>query len=93
MLFYEELEGFNMLYEKERNSEIKETIISESFSYSLIINNPLLSVYLRNKYPNELFHNKHKVIETIINYLNEFTELNGSSRYRYQYKFVIIIDG
>jgi len=85
MLFYEELEGFNMLYEKERNSEIKETIISESFSYSLIINNPLLAVYLRNKYPNELFYNKHTVIETIINYLNEFIELNGSSRYRYQY--------
>ena len=82
MLFYEELEGFNMLYEKERDSEIKETIISESFSYSLIINSPLLAIYLRNKYPDELFQNKDSVIESIVNYLNEFTELNGSTRYR-----------
>ena len=82
MLFYEELGGFNMLYEKERDSEIKETIISESFSYSLIINSPLLAIYLRNKYPEELFQNKDTVIESIVNYLNEFTELNGSTRYR-----------
>jgi hypothetical protein len=33
-------------------------------------------------YPKEIFHFKNLSISTILYYLNEFTELNGSTRYR-----------
>jgi hypothetical protein len=33
-------------------------------------------------HPKEVFHFKHSSINTILLYLNEFTELNGSTRYR-----------
>ena len=82
MLFYEELEGFHMLFNKEPIYKNRVRIISECLSYTLIISNPLLAVYLSNTYPNELFHHKDIVIDAILHYLNEFTESNGGARYR-----------
>lgn len=69
-------------------------IISESMSYSMIISNPLLAIYLTNTYPSELFYHKDILIDSILHYLNEFNELNGSTRYRRikhfeQYLFLI----
>jgi len=82
MLFYEELEGFHLFFKREKVETNRFRIISESFSYALIISNPLLAVYLRNKYPDEMFQFKDAAIDSILHYLNEFTELNGSLRYR-----------
>ena len=63
-------------------------------SYSMIISNPLLAIYLTNTYPSELFYHKDILIDSILHYLNEFNELNGSTRYRRikhfeQYLFLI----
>lgn len=33
-------------------------------------------------HPKEIFHFKNLSIDQILNYLNEFTELNGSTKYR-----------
>ncbi|CAI2386274.1 unnamed protein product [Moneuplotes crassus] len=82
LLFYEELEAFQLLYSKESNDRLKKIIILKSFSYSLLISNPLIAIYLRNIYPDELYSNKSECIDAILTYLNEFTELNGSTIYR-----------
>ncbi|CAI2359412.1 unnamed protein product [Moneuplotes crassus] len=82
LIFYEELEGFDLLYQQETSEDTKDNIIAESLSYSLIINNPLIAVYLSNNYPQEVFDNKNIIIDSILNYLNEFTELNGGLRYK-----------
>ena len=83
MLFYEQLEGFHHLYKWENYEENRIRIISECLSYSLLISNPLLAIYLANTYPDEVFDQKDTIIDGILHYLNEFTELNGSIRYRY----------
>ena len=82
------------MIQKETLYSNKIRIISESMSYSMIINNPLLAIYLTNIYPNEIFYHKDIWIDSILHYLNEFNELNGSTRYRRikhleQYLFLI----
>ena len=88
MLFYEELEGFHHLFSWESYEENRIRIISESLSYSLLISNPLLAIYLANIYPDEVFEQKDIIIDGILHYLNEFTELNGSIRYRYLFNIL-----
>ena len=91
MLFYEELEGFHHLFSWENYEENRVRIISESLSYSLLISNPLLAIYLANIYPDEVFEQKDTIIDGILHYLNEFTELNGSIRYRYFFNILPFI--
>ncbi|CAI2371659.1 unnamed protein product [Moneuplotes crassus] len=94
MLFYEELEAFQLMFNQELYFASKIKIIAESLSYSLIISNPMIAVFIANMYPDELFHNKAVAIDTILHYLKEFTENNGGSRYRRvkhleQYLFIV----
>jgi hypothetical protein len=78
LIFYEEMTIFEKLYSEEKPGN---SIISDSFSYALIINNPLLGIYLRNKYGNELMKDNQMIIESLLHYINEFTETNGSHQY------------
>ena len=81
MLFYEEFNVFEQLYEQEKEYNDKNTIMSQCFSYTLIINNPLLALGLRHKYAADMYNEHQQIIDSLLHYLNEFSEDNGSARY------------
>jgi hypothetical protein len=61
-------------------------IISESFSYALNINNPVLAIYLRNIYAPDLADDTESIIDSVLYYVNEFSESNGAIQYRCKIK-------
>lgn len=81
MIFYEEYSVFELLYEDELALNLKTNIISSLFSYSILLNNPLIAICIRNKYISHMINDKDNIIDSLLNYLNEFTETNGSSQY------------
>ena len=57
-------------------------VIAESFCYSLIIDNPLLAIYLRNSYPAEIYENSNIVIDSVFNNISKFVESSKFSNNR-----------
>lgn len=57
LLYYEKIAIFETLYEKEKECDKADgsNIITESFSYCIIINNITVSLYLLKKYVKELY--------------------------------------
>ena len=83
LIYYEELTIFEALYEEEKNVvQNSSKIIAEIFSYSLMIDNPLLSIFLRNWYPDEIFENSRLVINSIFNNLNKLVESFSNHSWR-----------
>ena len=58
LLYYEKIALFESLYEKEKECDkaFGSNIITESFSYSIIINNITVALYLLKKYVKELYY-------------------------------------
>lgn len=56
--------------------------MAEWFSYSILINNPLLSLALNHKYAADIYEENQHVIYSLLNYLNEFSEENRKSQYK-----------
>ena len=81
LIFYEEIEILGTLFEKEISDKTKRQIISECFSYALLVNNPILAVFLRNNYIDYMLDHTSTIIDSILHYINEFSENNGSSKY------------
>ena len=75
LIYYEELTVLEALYEEEKEESLNPSnIISELFSYSLMIENPLLAIFFRNWYPEEIFDNSKAVIDSIFGNLNKLVE-------------------
>ena len=85
LIFYEKICLFECLYEKEKLlDKIKgSNIITEWFSYSIIINNITVALYLLRKYIKELYYKNESIIDSILFILNEYTESNGAVRYHH----------
>lgn len=75
LIYYEEIAVFESLYleEKEETANAS-SIIAELFSYSLMIDNPLLAIFLRNCYAEEIFDNSKAVIDSIFSNLSRIIE-------------------
>ena len=85
LLYYEKIALFESLYEKEKEYDKAKgsNIITESFSYCIIINNITVALYLLKKYVKELYYKNESIIDSIIFILNEFSESNGAVRYHH----------
>lgn len=85
LLYYEKIALFETLYEKEKEYDKAKgsNIITESFSYSIIINNITVALYLLKKYVKELYYKNEAIIDSILFILNEFSESNGGVRYHH----------
>ena len=58
-------------------------LITEWFSYSIIINSITVALYLLRKYIKELYYKNESIIDSILFILNEYTESNGAVRYHH----------
>ena len=85
LIYYEKLTLFESLYDKEKEyGNVKSShIITDCFSYSIIINNITVALYLLRKYANELRHANESIINSLLLLLNEYTESNGSMKYHH----------
>ena len=78
MLYYEEILVFEKLYAEEKHRKYRASqVIVEWFRYSTIISNPVLSLYLRNIYPVEIFENSNAIVESAFNDVNKIVESFG----------------
>lgn len=84
-LYYEKIAIFESLYEKEKEMDkIKgSNIITEWFSYCIIINNITVALYLLKKFVKELYYKNEAIIDSILYILNEYSESNGAVRYHH----------
>jgi hypothetical protein len=84
-LYYEKIAIFETLYGKEKlMDKIKgSNIITESFSYCIVINNITVALYLLKKYIKELYFKNEIIIDSILSILNEYSESNGAVRYHH----------
>jgi hypothetical protein len=85
LIYYEKISLFETLYEKEKElDKVKgSNIITECFSYSIIINNMIVALYLLKKYIKVLYYKNEAIIDSILFILNEYSESNGASRYHH----------
>ena len=50
LIFYEEMEVLEKLLAEETQKQEKAKIVSGCFSYTLLVNNPILAAYIKNEY-------------------------------------------
>ena len=89
LILYEEMNVFNFILSEEPSRREKAKIITQSFSYSLMINNPVLAISIQKEYISKAIDDilddaeatNSEFIDPILHYLNEFSELNGNSKY------------
>ena len=85
LIYYEKLTLFESLYEKEKQyGNVKSShIITDWFSYWIIINNITIALYLLKKFAGELKNRNEEIIDSILVLLTEYTQSSGTMKYKH----------
>jgi hypothetical protein len=96
LVYYEKISLFEAIYEKEKQTYIlskkttasddfrmkSSSIINDSFSYAVIIDNITVALYLLRKYNRVLHFKSDTIVDSLLLLLNEYCEHNGAMKYQ-----------